>query len=199
MRREHSEITDEAEINRILSIASIGRMASKGTDGYPYITPVNYVYHNGSIYFHCAPSGEKLDNIARDARVCFEVDVPLSYLDTRFAPDNRGCKVHQFYHCVMIRGEASILSPGPEKTAALNALVAKHEPAEVLDPVTEDLAAYHACLVVRIRPVSISAKSDLAQDKSAEEQLARARYLKARGAPVDVETVKAMGYDLDKL
>ena len=76
MRRRHSEITDPLEINRILSAATIGRMATLGADGYPYITPVNYVYTNACIYFHCALKGEKLDNIAREDRVCFEVDIP---------------------------------------------------------------------------------------------------------------------------
>ena len=81
MRRKHSEITDPLAIEDILRTATIGRMATVGRDGYPYITPVNFVYHGGDIYFHCAPEGEKLDNIARDSRVCFEVDIPLSYLD----------------------------------------------------------------------------------------------------------------------
>jgi nitroimidazol reductase NimA-like FMN-containing flavoprotein (pyridoxamine 5'-phosphate oxidase superfamily) len=65
MRRKHSEITDSREIQRILSSTNIGRLATNGGDGYPYITPVNFVSLEGNIYFHCAPKGEKLDNIAR--------------------------------------------------------------------------------------------------------------------------------------
>jgi nitroimidazol reductase NimA-like FMN-containing flavoprotein (pyridoxamine 5'-phosphate oxidase superfamily) len=195
MRRRHSEIVHTTEIERILSIATIGRMASIGADGCPYVTPVNFVYHNGNVYFHGAPTGEKLVNIARDPRVCFEVDIPLSYLDSSFEPERRGCKVHQFYHCVIIRGEARVVPDGPVKTAALNALVSKHEPGRELEPVTDDVPAYRACAVVEIRPRSISAKSDLAQDKPPEARLARARYLEARGLPLDLDTVKAMGFE----
>ena len=199
MRRAQSEITDIHKIVEVLASATIGRMASIGADGYPYVTPVNFVYLDGCIYFHSAPVGEKLENIAREPRVCFEVDVPLAYLDANFEPDRRGCKVHQFYHCVVIRGEASVVPDGSLKTAALNALVTKHERGVQLEPVTEDLPAYRACRVVQIRPKSISAKSDLAQNRSAEERLARARYLKLRNAPTDMETVRAMGFDPDTL
>jgi hypothetical protein len=199
MRRRHSEVTDPQEIERVLRTATIGRMASTGKDGYPYITPVNFVYHQGNIYFHCAPVGEKLDNIARDSRVCFQVDIPLAYLDAAFDPQRRACKLHQMFHCVIIRGEASVVPDSPLKLQVLNALVAKHEPGVALQPVTEDLPPYRACAVVEIRPRTISAKSDLNQNKTPEERLAQARNLKKRNNPGDSETVRAMGFDPDAL
>jgi nitroimidazol reductase NimA-like FMN-containing flavoprotein (pyridoxamine 5'-phosphate oxidase superfamily) len=199
MRRKHSEVSDKREIERVLGSTNIGRLATTGSDGYPYVTPVNFVYYRGNIYFHSAPAGEKLDNIARDSRVCFEVDVPLAHLDMSLEQERRGCKLHQFHHCVIIRGEASVVPDGPLKTAALNALVAKHEPGARLEPVTEDLPAYGACNVIQIRPATITAKSDLAQNKTPEERLATARYLKRRNGPVDLETVRAMGFEPDKL
>ncbi len=69
MRKKKCEITDRAAIDAILSRCRVGRMASVGSDGYPYITPVNYVYLKEAIYFHCARAGEKLDNIGQDSRV----------------------------------------------------------------------------------------------------------------------------------
>ena len=57
MRRQQSEITDPAKIEKVLNAATIGRMATLGTDGYPYITPVNFVFYKGGIFFHCAPQG----------------------------------------------------------------------------------------------------------------------------------------------
>ena len=194
MRRRQCEITDPQEISRILSAATIGRLATLGGDGYPYITPVNYVYAQGCIYFHCALRGEKLDNIARDDRVCFEVDIPLAYLDLGYNPDGGACSLHQFYHCVIIRGRARVVPGGDLKTTALNALVAAHEPARRPAPVHEDMTDYKACAVVEIRPETISAKSDLAQKKSAEEREALARYLVKRGRPGDKATAAAVGF-----
>lgn len=197
MRRRQCEVTDPREIERILSAATIGRLATQGVDGYPYITPVNYVYTNDCVYFHCALKGEKLDNIARDDRVCFQVDIPLAYLDLGWDPDGGACGLHQFYHCVIIRGRARILPDGERKTAALEALVAAHEPGRTAPPLHPGLPAYKSCALVEIRPENISAKSDLAQKKSAGEREALARYLMQRGRPGDRETATAMGYGSD--
>ena len=199
MRRKHSEITDPQEIERILSSTNVGRLATIGADGCPYITPVNFVWHGGKIYFHSAPAGEKLDNLARNAKVCFEVDIPLAYLDTGCDPERRTCRVHQLYHCVIVRGKARAVPDGQLKVAALNALVAKHEGGSDFEPVNQDMPAYKGCVVVEIEPTLISAKSDLSQNRTDEERLAIAKYLKARNRPTDLATVRAMGFDPDPI
>jgi nitroimidazol reductase NimA-like FMN-containing flavoprotein (pyridoxamine 5'-phosphate oxidase superfamily) len=194
MRRNHSEISDPNEIQRILSLTNIGRLATSGQDGYPYVTPVNFVSLNGNIYFHCAPKGEKLDNLTRDPRVCFEVDVPLSYLDIGLDPNRPICNLHQFYHCVIIRGSASVVKDDTLKVEALNALIAKHENTNDFKKVTADMSACKACEVIEIRPDSVSAKSDLIQNKSEAERRAVAEYLFKRNQPGDREAVSAMGF-----
>ena len=199
MRRKHCEITDPKEIDRILSSTNIGRLATNGLDGYPYVTPVNFLWREGNIYFHSALVGEKLDNLARDPKVCFEVDIPLAYLDTGHDPERRVCKLHQLYQCVIIRGAARVVPDGSLKTATLNALVAKHEGAQDFDPVTPDMPAYKSCAVVEIEPVFMSAKSDLVQNRIDEERLALAKYLKGRNHPTDSAAVMAMGFDTEDL
>lgn len=198
MRRKHSKVTNPEKIAEILRSAAVGRLATCGADGYPYITPVNFVYYRENIYFHCAPEGEKLDNIARNAKVCFQVDIPLAYLDGGYGLSRGGgnvCGLHQFYHCVIIRGEARIVPDGSLKIEALNELIAKHEKRPDFEKVHNGLPAYHACKVVEIRPRTISSKSDLHQKKPDEERLAMARYLKARNWPKDIETVEALGFE----
>lgn len=199
MRRKHSEVTDPVQIEQILAGTNIGRMATIGADGYPYITPVNFVYYQGKIYFHCAPEGEKLDNIARDPRVCFQVDIPLAYLDGGFPGAKSVCNVHQFYHCVIIRGNARVVPDGPLKTDALNALIEKHEKPREFRPVHEQMANYRACKVIEIDPTSITGKSDLAQNQSMEKREAIARYLKKRSQPHDKIAVRALGFDPEEL
>jgi len=194
MRRNHSEISDPNEIQRILSLTNIGRLATSGQDGYPYVTPVNFVSLNGNIYFHCAPKGEKLDNLTRDPRVCFEVDVPLSYIDIGLDPNRPTCNLHQFYHCVIIRGSASVVKDDTLKVDALNALIAKHENTNDFKKVTADMSACKACEVIEIRPDSVSAKSDLIQNKSEADRRAVAEYLFKRNQPGDREAVSAMGF-----
>ncbi len=195
MRRSQSEVEDPQAIERILASTNIGRMATVGEDGYPYITPVNFVYFHGSIYFHCAPEGEKLDNIQRDGRVCFEVDVPLAYLDVGFDPTRPTCQLHQFYRSVVIRGMASVVENVSRKVDALNALVRKHEPHTPFEAVEARTPQVRACVVVEIRPERTTAKCDLAQGKGEEVRARIARYLAARGLPGDAETAEAMGVD----
>jgi nitroimidazol reductase NimA-like FMN-containing flavoprotein (pyridoxamine 5'-phosphate oxidase superfamily) len=195
MRRKHCEVRDPKEIERILSLTNIGRLATTGQDGYPYITPLNFVGLDGNIYFHCAPKGEKLDNLRRDPRVCFEVDVPLAYLDIGLDPSRPTCHLHQYYHCVIIRGTASAVRDSALKVTALNALISKHENTEDFKPVTDDMSAYKACEVIEVKPVSVTAKSDLGQNVPEEDRKAIAQYLFERDQPGDREAVVAMGYD----
>ena len=194
MRRNHSEVTDPKEIQRILSLTNIGRLATNGQDGYPYITPVNFVSLEDKIYFHCAPKGEKLENLTRDPRVGFEVDVPLSYIDIGLDPGRPICHLHQFYHCVIIRGSAAVVKDSKLKVAALNALIAKHERTDDFEKVTADMSGCKACEVIEVKPESITGKSDLIQNKTEEERRAVAEYLFQRNQPGDHQTVAAMGF-----
>ncbi|MEJ2136401.1 MAG: pyridoxamine 5'-phosphate oxidase family protein [Desulfofustis sp.] len=190
MRKRHHEITSREKVEVILRRCRVGRIATHGADGYPYITPLNYVYHDDSIYFHCARSGEKLDNLKRDSRVCFEVDIPLAYLDLDYYGENpESCGVTQFYHSVVIRGRAEIVRDIDEKTAALEALVASHEPeGRTFRKITAATKAAGLCEVVAVRIERISGKSGLAQKKSDEEKNALSTFLENRGLPGDAET-----------
>lgn len=190
MRRKQSEITDPKDIETILHKARVGRLATIGSDGYPYITPVNYVYWQGAVYFHCALKGEKMDNIVRHAKVCFEVDIPLAYLDTGFDPEMPPCDVGQLYQCVIIRGQAEVVVSLDEKVAALNALMASHEGVDEFTGITDKTPAVAACAVVVVRVDSISAKANLAQKKSVEEKEQIRCYLAQRNLTGDGEAAK---------
>lgn len=195
MRRKQCEVTDPERISEILAAATIGRLASTDSENFPYIIPVNFVYHQGCIYFHCARKGEKIDNIHRNPKVGFQVDIPLAYLDAGFTEERSPCKLHQFYHCVVIRGRARIVPDGQLKAEALNALVAKHEKNGDVQKVRGDMSDCKACTVVEVRPEKMTAKSELAQGKPQEVRLAIARHLKARGRSGDRETIAAFGFD----
>lgn len=193
MRRKQSEITVKEEIEEILQITRVGRLATLGVDGYPYITPVNYVYHQGSIYFHCALKGEKLDNINRHGKVCFEVDIPLAYLDTGYDKSMPACDVGQYYQCVIIRGQAEIIEQQEEKIDALNALMASHENDPQFSDITADTPAVRLCAVVAVRIEFLSAKANLAQKKSEVEKDKISFYLQQRDLPGDRKTAALIG------
>ena len=194
MRREQSEITDPLEMERILNSSAIGRMATIDDQGYPYITPGNFVFHEGNVYFHWAPKGEKLDNLACNQRVCFEVDIPLAYLEVGFNEERNPCNTHQLYHSVIIRGTAREVVEPDMKVAALNALVAKHEGNTDFPPVTLESPPFKICTVIEITPERMTGKRDLMQGKPEERRRHIAEKLIQRGRPGDLEAVKAMGF-----
>ena len=71
--RRIKQAAAEEECLSILETARRGILAVHGENGYPYGLPVNYIFLNGKIYFHCAKAGHKLDAVRADDKVCFTV------------------------------------------------------------------------------------------------------------------------------
>ena len=115
MRRKNRELINE-DIEKILLNGEYGTLSMIGDNGYPYCVPLSYVYHKGSIFFHCAHEGYKLQNIKENNKVAFNVVV-----DTEVLPDKFSTK----YKSVSIFGEASEVN-GEEKEAALLQLIEKY-------------------------------------------------------------------------
>ena len=70
MRRKGQALGKE-ECEEILRAGRTGVLALSGDDGYPYPVPLNYVFAEGKLYFHCAKSGHKADAIARSDKAGF--------------------------------------------------------------------------------------------------------------------------------
>jgi len=85
MHRAEKEIKHREEIESLLKEAEIGRLGTC-VDGEPYVVPLSFAYHDGKIVFHCAKRGKKLDNIAKNPQVCFEVDMG------EVIPDEKPCR-----------------------------------------------------------------------------------------------------------
>lgn len=87
MRKQEKKLTNE-EMYDILARAEYGVLSTVGEDGYPYGVPVNFVYMDEAIYFHCANEGHKVENIEFNNKVsfCAAVDVELipEEFNTRF-------------------------------------------------------------------------------------------------------------------
>ncbi len=59
------------EMDRVLAQAMRGVLAVHGEDGYPYAFPMDFLYLDGRLYFHCAKVGHKLDALRADSRASF--------------------------------------------------------------------------------------------------------------------------------
>jgi nitroimidazol reductase NimA-like FMN-containing flavoprotein (pyridoxamine 5'-phosphate oxidase superfamily) len=70
MRRYKQEIPKQECID-ILIKQPRGVLAVHGEDGYPYAFPMNHIFINGKLYFHCAKEGHKIDALAVNNKVSF--------------------------------------------------------------------------------------------------------------------------------
>lgn len=116
-RRKNRTLPEE-HIEEILKEGLYGVLATTGVDGYPYATPLSYIYHNGKIYFHCAPSGMKMENISNCDKVSFTVVTDVETLPNQFSTK---------YRSVVLFGRAKVIE-GSEKDAALEEIIEKYAP-----------------------------------------------------------------------
>ena len=117
MRRSDREISIQ-EANEILNNAEYGVLSTVGNDGQPYGVPLSYVFKNEGIYFHCALSGHKLENIQHNSKVCFCSIGKTKVLPEQFATE---------YESAVVFGVASEVS-GIERHNALLWLLEKYSP-----------------------------------------------------------------------
>jgi len=124
-------ITDREQMGSLLREALVGCLATVGSDGSPYITPLHFVYHQGKIYFHCAFKGRKMDNIKANPRVCFGVHELI-----KIVQGQRACDFGTRYRSVLVFGRARSLPDGDEKVAVLTALAEKYTGGQAVEPPT---------------------------------------------------------------
>ena len=113
MRRTRLAL-DERECREILERGEYGVLAVQGDGGYPYAIPLNYVFVDGTIYFHSAKEGHKIDAIAREAKASFCVVGESAVVPERFATA---------YRSVIAFGRVRVVEKQEERNRALNALV----------------------------------------------------------------------------
>ena len=145
----------ENDAHAFLAAQTEGRLATCDSAGQPYITPLNYLYRDGKIYFHSKLTARKLDNLAENNRVCFEVSDAIKITIS----DDRPCACSTRYASVLAFGAARVVADEAEKTALLNLLVDKFAAGKAYQPVKETDAA--GCAVVEIRIDEISGKKNI--------------------------------------
>lgn len=116
VRLEKREIKSRELMDDFIREAKVVRigMISRGE---PYIVPLNFVYVNGTVFFHTASRGRKHDELKNGRRVCLEFDrmtgVDSNALDT-------------FYTSVIAWGRALIVEDRSLSGKVLAMLVEKY-------------------------------------------------------------------------
>lgn len=104
----------------LLMRALVGRVAMSKADD-PYVVPVHFVYFREKIFFHCAREGRKIEYLATNDRVCFEVD---EFLGVR--REDTPCASTAAYRSVIVFGRTEFVEAVDEKTEALRRLIKKY-------------------------------------------------------------------------
>lgn len=144
---------EPADVRAFLARAQVGRVSTVGADGYPYTVAVHFVCLNEKFYFHGLTVGEKLDNIARCGKVCFEADELTAVLTGGV---DTPCDADAAYRSVVVRGDARVLTDPAEKRAVLSAVVEKYFPAGRALPMED--RQVDGTAVVEITPVRVTGK-----------------------------------------
>jgi nitroimidazol reductase NimA-like FMN-containing flavoprotein (pyridoxamine 5'-phosphate oxidase superfamily) len=126
-------IEDRSEMEEVLRIAKVGRFCLCQND-QPLITPVNFAYENGSIYFHGSDVGLKTESLRKNPNVCFEVD---EFLGT--VPASVPCEYDTAYRSVVAFGRAQVLTSSDEKMFPLRLIVAKYAGEETARSLTPSM------------------------------------------------------------
>lgn len=143
MRRSEREMSDPEFMHQVLRDATEMYIAMN-TGEAPYVLPVNYVFHEGCIYFHCAPEGRKLDLLQADPRVGFTaaVDIRVERTTTR-------------YRSVCGTGITEMVDDPAVKDEVLRAFAARYS-APCVFPVSPEKFAHTR--IVRIRIETLTGK-----------------------------------------
>ena len=122
MRRKDKQVTEKTAIEDILKDAQVCHLGMTANNEC-YVVPLNFGYNGDSIFFHCAHVGKKVEMLRRNPRVCFEVTVDESLIDT-----GRPCDWGNKYRSVIGFGEVEFIEDDLQKRHALQFLVRHYSP-----------------------------------------------------------------------
>ena len=118
MRRKGQLLSENETIN-ILNTCTSGVLALTGDDAYTYAVPLSYAYKDGSLFFHFAMAGHKIDAIKKNKKVSFCVIEKDEVIQETFTTH---------FCSVIVFGRINILTEDSEKKYALECLVEKYSP-----------------------------------------------------------------------
>ena len=95
---------DKTEIEKLIREQMLCRIAFKG-GRHPYMAPFQYVFVDGTLYFHFTDYGKKMKLFERDKRVCVEIE--------KYQPDLSE------YSFVVFRGTLKVVTDPKERSRVI--------------------------------------------------------------------------------
>ena len=190
------QIKSYEKVKEFLNDEHVGRVASIDVNGFPQIIPMNFVFLNDVVYMHSHVKGEKLDNMSRNNKVGFEADRELEFLPSYFEDPHNASLADTLYISIVIKGVASFVSDGEEKTLALNGLMEKYQPEGQYDPIQSDMRVLDAVSVIKVTPQTLHGKYKIGQHMRSDDRMILAQKILKKNSPSARETLKIMGFQV---
>ena len=190
------QIKSYDKIKEFLHQEHVGRIATIDVNGYPQITPMNFVFLNDAVYMHSHPRGEKIENFKRNDKVGFEVDRELEFLPSYFEDPKNASLADTLYISIVMKGIASLVTDKEEKTLALNGLMKKYQPEGGYVPISSDMRVLDAVTVFKITPKILHGKFKIGQNISSPDRLDLAQKILKKNSPTAKKTLKIMGFEI---
>lgn len=166
IRYKQRDLQNPSLIEKFLGDARIGVIAMNAED-YPYAVPVNFVWYDGSIYFHGAGSGKKVDILSKGPPVSFTV-----FEEFGTTVDPAPCSADTSYMSVMLFGKIKKVTDFDEAATVLWKIVEKFMPGYYSKPLTPKFVENYKSdlddmptLVFKLTPDDITAKGNLAEEE----------------------------------
>ncbi|MDQ4016700.1 MAG: pyridoxamine 5'-phosphate oxidase family protein [Thermoproteota archaeon] len=188
------EIQSKHKMIEFLNGQPVGRIASLDANGYPQVIPMNFVHHDGVIYMHSHPFGEKLENIRRNPNVGFEVDHHICFLPSYYFHPTDAAQADTLYISVVIKGKAEIVNKNEEKAQALNALMQKYQKEGRYKALDANMPSVHEVAIIKVIPRNMRGKYKIGQHWARPYRLKMARNIIEReGLDIARPILRVMG------
>ena len=163
VRYAKRDCRDKEKIEKFLESARVGVIGMNGGD-FPYAVPVNFLWYEGSIFFHGIGSGKKMGILSEEPPICFTV-----YEEYGTVMDPMPCHADTAYMSVMLFGKVKKIDDFEEAATVLQKLVEKYTPGHYKKPLTgkliENYRSSHddrAVSVFKLTPEDMTAKENQA-------------------------------------
>lgn len=122
-RMKTINIESKEEIEAIINSCKHCVVSTVSIEGMPYSVPMNFVFHNGQLILHSAPTGTHLQNIENNNSICavFCTDGKLVYQHKEVA-----CSYRMRAQSVVCFGKVSFVENIDDKILLMNRLMAHY-------------------------------------------------------------------------
>ena len=184
-------------MEEVLARAEWGTLGLVSPAGTPVLVPLNFVYHQGRLFFHGAQEGEKAGLIRAAPEASFLVVEAYAQIPSyAFSPVN-ACPATQYFKSVLVKGPVAPVEDPERKAEALDALMRRLQPEGGYEPIRADSPTYQAALrgvaVYALACREMTGKFKLGRQLSPGSRDKVEEALRARGGPEDRRTLEAMG------